>query len=206
MSAPGPTRARCRAFIGLGANLGDTRATLRAAFAALAALPRTRLKARSSLYRTAPIDASGPDYLNAVALIETGLDAHELLVHLQEIERQHGRDRPHANAPRTLDLDLLLYADARIETPALCVPHPRLHTRAFVLAPLAELAPSLAIPGRGRVADLLAGVAAQRIERLAASAGRCPARPATTTAPTRRAGASRTPRRAPQSADTEIVP
>lgn len=170
MAAPQPTRARLRAFIGLGANLGDTRAALRAAFAAIAALPRTRLKARSSLYRTAPVDAGGPDYLNAVALIETELDAHELLAHLLAIEARLGRERLYPNAPRTLDLDLLLYADAQIESPTLCVPHPRLHTRAFVLAPLAEIAPRLSIPGRGAVADLLPGVADQPIERIAEAA------------------------------------
>lgn len=172
MSPPPPDRARCPAWIGLGANLGDTRATLDAAFAALAALPRTRLKARSSLYRTAPIDAGGPDYLNAVAWLETGLDAHELLAHLHAIEGRHGRERPHVNAPRTLDLDLLLYGDAQIDTPELTLPHPRLHRRAFVLAPLAELAPALSIPGRGRVADLLSGVATQPVERIAGTTGR----------------------------------
>lgn len=167
--AIGPRRA---AFIGLGANLGDARATLRSAFAAIAALPRTRLTARSSLYRTAPIDAGGPDYVNAVARIETGLDANELLAHLQAIEQRHGRERPYTNAPRTLDLDLLLHGDARIETPALTLPHPRMHERAFVLAPLAEIAPRLPIPGRGAVADLLCGVADQPIERITRSAGR----------------------------------
>jgi 2-amino-4-hydroxy-6-hydroxymethyldihydropteridine diphosphokinase len=178
MAAPQPARARLRAFIGLGANLGDTRAALRAAFAAIAALPRTRLKTRSSLYRTAPVDAGGPDYLNAVASIDTGLGAHELLAHLHAIEARHGRKRPHVNAPRTLDLDLLLYGDAQIDTPELTLPHPRLHTRAFVLAPLAELAPALSIPGRGRVDALLAGLAPQRIERLADGARRRSSRPA----------------------------
>ncbi len=188
-SLPEPSRRRRRreAWIGLGANLGDTRATLRAAFSALAALPRTRLRARSSLYRSAPIDAGGPDYLNAVALIDTGLDAHELLAHLRAIERQHGRERLYPNSPRTLDLDLLLYGDAQIESPTLTVPHPRLHARAFVLAPLAELAPALSIPGRGRVDDLLPGVAAQPIERLAGTAGRRKIMPATGAAATRRA-------------------
>ncbi len=165
-------RSRCKAWIGLGANLGDTRATLRAAFSALAALPRTRLLDRSSLYRSAPVDAGGPDYLNAVALIDTGLDAHELLAHLHSIERQHGRERLYPNSPRTLDLDLLLYGDAQIESATLTVPHPRLHMRAFALAPLAELAPALYIPGRGPVAVLLTGVAAQPIEQLAGTAGR----------------------------------
>lgn len=206
MSAPGPTRERLRAYIGLGANLGDTRAALRAAFAAIAALPRTRLKARSSLYRTAPVDAGGPDYLNAVALIETGLDAHELLAHLLAIEARLGRERLYPNAPRTLDLDLLLYADAQIESPALTVPHPRLHRRAFVLAPLAELAPALSIPGRGRVADLLAQVAAQRVDRLVASDRRRPVRPASSVGPAQCAGDGRVPRAQASPTDAESTP
>jgi 2-amino-4-hydroxy-6-hydroxymethyldihydropteridine diphosphokinase len=190
-------RLRCRAWIGLGANLGDTRATLRAAFAALAALPRTRLLDRSSLYRSAPVDAGGPDYLNAVALIDTGLDADELLAQLLAIERRHGRERPFPNAPRTLDLDLLLYGDAQIASPTLTVPHPRLHTRAFVLAPLAELAPGLCIPGRGAVAALLPGVADQPIERLAGTAGRSKPALARRTSAASRAGPRHKPARAP---------
>lgn len=168
--AASSARRRCEAWIGLGANLGDARATLDAAVAALAALPETRLLACSSLYRSAPIDASGPNFVNAVARIETLLDAEELLAQLLAIERRHGRERPYRNAPRTLDLDLLLYGQARIESPALTVPHPRLHARAFVLAPLAELAPDLHVPGRGTVAALLACVRAQPIERLAHAA------------------------------------
>ena len=154
------------AWVGLGANLGDAEAALDAAFAALATLPRTRLLARSSRYRSAPIDAGGPDYLNSVAQVETELTADELLAHLHAIEARQGRERPFQNAPRTLDLDLLLYADERIATPSLTVPHPRLHQRAFVLLPLAELAPELVVPGLGTVRGLLAGVAGQAIERL----------------------------------------
>ena len=199
--APRRRRRRCRAWIGLGANLGDAPATLRAAFAALAALPRTRLRARSSLYRSAPIDAGGPDFVNAVAAIDTGLDAAELLSHLLAIERQHGRERPYRNAPRTLDLDLLLYGDAQIESPALTVPHPRLHVRAFVLAPLAELAPALDVPGRGQVATLLARVSAQPIERLAGGAARRRATLSTGTAQPGCAGTSHRPRD-PAAADT----
>jgi 2-amino-4-hydroxy-6-hydroxymethyldihydropteridine diphosphokinase len=106
--------------------------------------------AASSLYRTAPIDSSGDDYINAVAAVDTDLDAHALLQALCGIEQAHGRERPYRNAPRTLDLDLLLYGDQVIaDAPALIVPHPRMHERAFVLAPLAELAPELRIPGRG---------------------------------------------------------
>jgi 2-amino-4-hydroxy-6-hydroxymethyldihydropteridine diphosphokinase len=155
-----------RACIGLGANLGDARATLAQALHALAALPDSTLHAASAIYRSAPIDSSGPDYLNAVALLDTVLPAPVLLAELQRIEREHGRERPYRNAPRTLDLDLLLYGDQCIATPTLTVPHPRLHERAFVLQPLAELAPELGVPGHGVVADLLAAVAGQRIDRL----------------------------------------
>jgi 2-amino-4-hydroxy-6-hydroxymethyldihydropteridine diphosphokinase len=155
-----------RAFIGLGANLGDARAALQSALDALARLPGSALVASSPVYRSAPIDSSGPDYLNAVALLDTTRDAPLLLAQLQDIERAHGRARPYRNAPRTLDLDLLLFGDAVIDTPALSVPHPRLHERAFVLRPLADLAPDLLVPGRGPVRALLAGVADQRIDRL----------------------------------------
>ena len=159
-----------RAWIGLGANLGDARQTLRSALAALAALPGSRWVARSSLYRTAPVDAAGADYVNAVALIETSLDAERLLRALQAIEARHGRQRPFRNAPRTLDLDLLLHGDAVIATPALTVPHPRLHQRAFVLVPMAEigarLGEAVVVPGRGPLAALLAAVAGQRVDRL----------------------------------------
>jgi len=154
------------AAIGIGANLGDARATIAAALAELARLPGTALRVASSIYRSAPIDSSGPDYLNAVALLDTALTADALLAELQRIEAGHGRERPYRNAPRTLDLDLLLYGDERIATPALTVPHPRLHERAFVLLPLAEVAPERVIPGRGRVDALVAGVAGQRIDRL----------------------------------------
>jgi len=160
-----PARA-VDAYIGLGANLGDARATLGAAFNALQALPQSELVRRSSIYRSAPIDSSGPDYLNAVAHLRTALDAHELMAHLQSIERSHGRERPYRNAPRTLDLDLLLYGERSIHTPTLVVPHPRAHERAFVLAPLAELAPQLVIPGHGPVAALLLATGGQRVDRL----------------------------------------
>jgi 2-amino-4-hydroxy-6-hydroxymethyldihydropteridine diphosphokinase len=135
-----------RVFVGLGANLGDAVATVRAAFEALNAVPQTRCVARSSLYRSAPIDAQGADYINAVAQLQTGLSPSALLDELQAIEARFGRERPYRNAPRTLDLDLLLYGRRRIATPLLTVPHPRLHERAFVLAPLAEIAPDLALP------------------------------------------------------------
>jgi 2-amino-4-hydroxy-6-hydroxymethyldihydropteridine diphosphokinase len=158
--------ARTAAFIGLGANLGDARSTLDAAFVALARLPQTELRAASSIYRSAPVDSSGPDYLNAVIRLDTALPPRELLAELQRIERLHGRERPYRNAPRTLDLDLLLYGVRRIDSPALTVPHPRMHERAFVLRPLDEIAPGLEIPGRGHVRDWLARVVDQRIDRL----------------------------------------
>jgi len=155
------------AWIGIGANLGDARASVADALDRLSRLPDSVAVTASSLYRTAPIDSSGDDYINAVAAIDTRLAPHALLEALLGIEQDHGRERPYRNAPRTLDLDLLLYGHQVIhDAPTLVVPHPRMHERAFVLAPLAELAPELSIPGRGRVADLLPGVAAQAIERL----------------------------------------
>jgi 2-amino-4-hydroxy-6-hydroxymethyldihydropteridine diphosphokinase len=155
------------AWVGIGANLGDAHDNVLDALERLAWLPGVRLLRASSLYRTAPIDSSGDDYINAVAEIDTSLSARALLAALHGIEQAHGRERPYRNAPRTLDLDLLLYGDEVIvDAPTLVVPHPRMHERAFVLAPLAELAPMLAIPGHGRVADLLPSVAEQAIERL----------------------------------------
>ena len=148
------------AHVALGANLGDARATVSDAIAALNRLPQTRLLRASGLYRSAPWEASGPAFINAVAAVETGLDAHELLRALQALELQAGRERPYRNAPRTLDLDLLLYGDAVIDTPDLSVPHPRLRERAFVLLPLAEIAPALV------TASELQAVAGQAIERL----------------------------------------
>ena len=148
------------AYIGLGANLGDAAQAVEAALAELAQLPQTTLAARSSLYRSAPVDAAGPDYVNAVAELHTGLHAPQLLAALHEIEQRFGRERPWPNAPRTLDLDLLLYGHARIDSLRLTVPHPRMQERAFVLLPLAEIAPA-------RVdAAALAAVAAQAVQRL----------------------------------------
>ena len=133
-----------RIFVGLGANLGDAAATVQAAFDALDALPGTHCVARSSLYRTAPVDAAGPDYINAVAELRSMLEPELLLAALQAVEARFGRERPYRHAPRTLDLDLLLYGVRRIATPTLSLPHPRLHERAFVVTPLAEIAPDLA--------------------------------------------------------------
>jgi 2-amino-4-hydroxy-6-hydroxymethyldihydropteridine diphosphokinase len=154
------------AFIGLGANLGDARATLTRALGELAAMPGVDALQASPLYRTTPVDAQGPDFVNAVARLRTTLPPLTLLAGLQAIEAAHGRERPYRNAPRTLDLDLLLYGGQSIDEPALTVPHPRMHLRAFVLAPLADLAPDLQVPGRGGVAALLAGLDSQPLSRI----------------------------------------
>jgi len=155
------------AYIALGANLGDPAATVNAAFAALDQLPESRLLAKSALYRTAPVGiADQPEFVNAAALIDTTLAPEALLDALLGIEQAFGRVRAERNGPRTLDLDLLLYDDLTLATPRLTLPHPRLHLRAFVLQPLADLAPDLAIPGRGRLAAWLPAVANQGICRL----------------------------------------
>ncbi len=157
-----------RAHVALGANLGNPLAALRAALSDLAAVEGVAVTATSSFYRTAPIESSGPDYVNAVAAVETTLPPLALLHALQAIEKAHGRVRPAGvvNAPRTLDLDLLLYGDSVIAMPELTVPHPRMHLRAFVLVPLLEIAPDASIPGRGEARHFLASVADQAIERI----------------------------------------
>lgn len=129
------------AYVALGANLGDAAQAVRHAFRELGQLPQTILERQSSLHRTAPVDSSGPDYINAVALISTRLTAPGLLAQLQRIENEAGRERPYRNAPRTLDLDLLMYGSARIDSERLTIPHPRMFQRAFVMVPLAEVAP-----------------------------------------------------------------
>jgi 2-amino-4-hydroxy-6-hydroxymethyldihydropteridine diphosphokinase len=154
------SRAPVTAYVALGANLGDAQGAVRAAFDALARLPGTRLLAASPLYRSAPVESSGPDYINAVAALQTRFTAPDLLTALQAIEGAAGRQRPYRNAPRTLDLDLLRYGAARIASAQLTVPHPRMAERAFVLRPLADIAPDLVVP------QDLARVAGQRIERL----------------------------------------
>ncbi|ADJ62147.1 2-amino-4-hydroxy-6-hydroxymethyldihydropteridine diphosphokinase [Herbaspirillum seropedicae] len=154
------------AWIGIGGNLGDARATVETAIARLAALPQTQLLRSSSLYRTAPVDASGDDYVNAVALVSTTLPALDLLHALQAIELQHGRERPYRNAPRTLDLDVLMYGEARIADQELTVPHPRMVQRAFVLAPLLEIDENAVIPGVGAARPLLDAITDQPIRRI----------------------------------------
>jgi 2-amino-4-hydroxy-6-hydroxymethyldihydropteridine diphosphokinase len=155
------------AYVALGANLGNPTATVLAAFAALANLPESRIARCSSLYRTAPVGIlSQPDFVNAVALLETTLAPEALLDALLDIEARFGRVRRERNGPRTLDLDLLLYGNIELDLPRLTLPHPRLHLRAFVLLPLAEIAPDLAIPRRGSLAAWLPAVANQGIVRL----------------------------------------
>ena len=154
------------AYVALGANIGDPTATVLAAFAALANLADSRVVHTSSLYRTAPVGLKNqPDFINAVAMLETGLAPEELLDALLDLETRFGRVRRDRNGPRTLDLDLLLYDDIELDLPRLTLPHPRLHLRAFVLHPLAEIALGLVIPGRGSVAAWLPAVANQRIVR-----------------------------------------
>jgi len=161
-----------RAWIGLGANLGDSADTFVQALDRLDALADVDVVRCSSLYRSAPVDASGPDYRNAAAELATTRAPQALLEALLEIERALGRERPYRNAPRRIDLDFLLGTDEAgapilVDTAALQLPHPRLHRRAFALAPLAELDPSLDVPGYGSVATLLNECAGQRVARAA---------------------------------------
>ena len=149
------------AFVALGANLGDAAHTMHAALVALGQVPGVQRVRSSSLYRTAPVDSTGPDYINAVVEVATTLSAPGLLAALQAIENVAGRERPYRNAPRTLDLDLLLYGLARVDSRTLTVPHPRMLERAFVLVPLAEIAPQLVSAAQ------LQAVADQTIELLA---------------------------------------
>ena len=151
------------AWIGLGANLGDAIATLQAAVRDLTQADGVSAVTVSRFFRTAPIDSSGPPYINAAARVFTTLSPLALLDTLQRIENTHGRERPYRNAPRTLDLDLLLFDDVVMDTPRLVIPHPRMHERAFVLAPLSDLDPALRLP-QGDVASLLRQCAAQDVE------------------------------------------
>jgi len=160
-----------RAYIALGSNLEDPASQVNAGFAALSRLPATRLIVQSALYRTAPVGYAGqPDFINAVAAVETALSPRALLDALLAVERSHGRLRAFPNAPRTLDLDVLLYGDLQLHEHGLTIPHPRMHERAFVLAPLAEIAPQCVIPGRGTAAELLRATGTGGVTRLVTAA------------------------------------
>jgi 2-amino-4-hydroxy-6-hydroxymethyldihydropteridine diphosphokinase len=157
------------AYIALGANLGDPVRQVRAGLAALAALPHTRLLRASSLYRSAPVGyLEQPDFVNAVAAVETRLAPRALLQALLAVERTHGRVRDFPNAPRTLDLDIVLYGARTVGEAGLTIPHPRMHERAFVMVPLAEIAPDAVVPGRGSAAALAAALAAGGLARIEA--------------------------------------
>jgi 2-amino-4-hydroxy-6-hydroxymethyldihydropteridine diphosphokinase len=151
------------AWVGLGANLGNAADTLRAAIAELAATPGIDEVVPSPFYRSAPVDAQGPVFVNAVARLRTAIAPIALLDLLQHIEQRHGRERPYRNAPRTLDLDLLIVDGVVMDTPRLTLPHPRLHQRAFVLRPLQDLEPELVL-AQGSFDALLAACADQAIE------------------------------------------
>ena len=160
------------AFIALGSNLEQPRRQVELALAEIASLPQTRLLRQSSLYRTAPLDHNNlhaeaqPEFINAVAGVETELPPLALLHALLAIENSHGRERPYRNAPRVLDLDLLLYDDRIMNTAELTLPHPRMCDRGFVLLPLAEIAPGQAVPGRGNVAELAQHCPEQGVTRI----------------------------------------
>lgn len=160
------SRTRIACHIGIGSNLDDARGNVQRAIVRLGQLPDTRLDAQSSLFRTAPIDAGGDDYVNAVARIDTGLTAVDLLQALQAIEQDFGRERPYRNAPRTLDLDILLYGQQTIASDTLTVPHPRLTQRAFALIPLLQLDPLITIPGQGPAHAFVPGIAGQAIQKI----------------------------------------
>jgi len=157
----------CRAFIALGSNLDQPTLQVRRAFAELSQLPASRLLNCSAIYRSAPVGyLEQPDFINAVAQIETTLTPHDLLKSLLKIEQRFGRVRSTPNAPRILDLDLLLYSDLQCDEPGLTLPHPRMHLRAFVLQPLVEIAPDCCIPGQGSVAEMLIACDEQQLERV----------------------------------------
>jgi 2-amino-4-hydroxy-6-hydroxymethyldihydropteridine diphosphokinase len=154
------------AYIGIGANLGDARAQVQRAILQLGKLPDTSLATQSSLFCTAPVDAGGDDYINAVACVKTRLSAHALLQGLQQIEQSFGRQRPYPNAPRTLDLDLLLYGQSTFADDVLTVPHPRMTQRAFVLIPLLQIDPFIVIPNHGPAHQFAPQVADQVIRKV----------------------------------------
>lgn len=154
------------AYIGIGSNLGNARSNVERAITRLQQLPESRVTAQSSLFQSAPIDAAGDDYINAVVGIETPLSAPNLLRALQSIENDFGRERPYHHAPRTLDLDLLLYGREKIATDDLTVPHPGVTLRAFVLIPLLQIDALISIPGKGPAHNFVQGVAGQTIKKI----------------------------------------
>lgn len=158
-----------RAFVALGSNLEDPQHQVLRALAELDSLPETRVIAKSALYRTAPVGYDNqPDFINAAAEVSTTLEPLALLRALLALETAHGRERPFPNAPRVLDLDLLMYDEMQLHDPELTLPHPRLHERGFVLFPLADIAADVTVPGQGCVRDLLRSLPDQGVERLAA--------------------------------------
>jgi 2-amino-4-hydroxy-6-hydroxymethyldihydropteridine diphosphokinase len=158
---------RRTAFIGLGSNLENPAAQLQSALRDLGRMPQTEVLAQSSFYRSAPVGyLDQPDFCNAVAKLSTGLAPHQLLQQLLEIEHAHGRERTFRNAPRTLDLDVLLYGELQLDEPGLTLPHPQMHLRAFVLQPLLEIAPDCVVPGQGAVESLLSACSHQTLERM----------------------------------------
>jgi len=155
------------AYVGIGSNLDQPVRQVEQALLELDRLPHTRVVKRSSFYRSAPVGhVSQPDFVNAVAQLETGIPAERLLAELQEIEARHGRQRSFANAPRTMDLDVLLYGNSMLRTEKLTIPHPRMHERAFVLKPLVEISPEVSIPGVGPAQDSLKNVENQVVRRI----------------------------------------
>lgn len=165
--APAPNAIGVPAFVALGSNLDDPARQVLDAFAELARIPGVELLACSSLYRTAPIGyADQPDFINAVAKVRTTHSPQDLLAALQTIEQRHGRRREFANAPRTLDLDLISFGGLHRQYDDLVLPHPRAHRRAFVLLPLLEIAPDCVLPGLGPAADWLGFCADQGITRV----------------------------------------
>lgn len=164
--------AAVTAFIALGSNIDGPEQQIGRGLSEIGALPQSRLARVSSLYRSAPVGyRNQPDFINAVAAVETTLAPRALLDQLLAIERAHGRVREFPNAPRTLDLDIILYGVSALQEPGLAIPHPRMHERAFVIVPLVEIAPDATVPGRGRASDLLAGVDAASVARLAPHGG-----------------------------------
>jgi 2-amino-4-hydroxy-6-hydroxymethyldihydropteridine diphosphokinase len=155
------------AFVGIGSNLAEPVRQVEEALLELDRLPHSRLVKRSSLYKSAPVGfADQPDFINAVAQLETGVSADRLLSELQEIESRHGRKRSFANAPRSLDLDLLMFGNSKLKTRDLTLPHPRMHERAFVLKPLVEISPEVSIPGIGAAKALLEKLEDQIVEKV----------------------------------------